>query len=382
MVGAAVATPVLLVTLLIGGGATSTAGATTGTGGVDLAAVPPLAAQMLPLIGEQAGQCPGLPVVWVVAQVQAESGWDPHAWVDNSDGGAAGLYQITEATWTGLGGHRWGVPAHTRPPAGADIYDPTIHLTAGIHLVCGHLKAMTAHLRATGKPVAPLDATLVCHIAGCSRVTGSATGIPTPGEAGCDTGCVQQITAYIASVHRYVTAFTAKGGSPGPVPIGVDLSTLPAPAPYTGPATGCVLPDPTSHGCLTGATAHALAQISTAFGGLHTQFGPVRAAACWDRHPQNPSSDHSRGRACDLVPGELGQYATGLALADGWLIAAWLRAYAGPLHVKYLIWQDRFWSPTSGDRGGWGVHYDGGGVYDIHDPTGGHWDHVHVSIRD
>lgn len=61
--------------------------------------------------------------------------------------------------------------------------------------------------------------------------------------------------------------------------------------------------------------------------------------------------------------------------ARGWLLADWLRTHAGPLHVRYLIWQGQYWGrgdPT------WSP-YTGGGVYDPHDPTGGHYDHVHVS---
>ena len=125
---------------------------------------------------------------------------------------------------------------------------------------------------------------------------------------------------------------------------------------------------------------HALDQTLAAFG----PTGPdqtIRAVSCWDPHTWNPTSDHSRGRACDLFPTRAGTFPTGTDLANGWHIATWLRAHATALHISYLIWQDRYWSPTTPDTpGNWGIPYDGGGIYNIHDPTGGHYDHIHASV--
>ena len=50
------------------------------------------------------------------------------------------------------------------------------------------------------------------------------------------------------------------------------------------------------------------------------------------------------------------------------------------LNVKYVIWQGRIWSPNTSDVNGWGRPYTGGGMYDPVDATGGHWDHVHLSL--
>jgi hypothetical protein len=100
----------------------------------------------------------------------------------------------------------------------------------------------------------------------------------------------------------------------------------------------------------------------------------------WDPHPQNPRSDHRVGRACDFFPTAAGKFPTGAELDDGWRLAAWLRAHAAELHVHYLIWQGRIWSPDTTDQDGWGRPYTGGGVYDPTDVTGGHYDHVHLSV--
>ena len=125
---------------------------------------------------------------------------------------------------------------------------------------------------------------------------------------------------------------------------------------------------------------HALDQLLSAFGPPGPDH-PLRAVGCWDPHTWNPTSDHPRGRACDLFPTRAGTFPTGTDLTNGWRIATWLRAHATALHIRYVIWQDRYWSPTTADDpGSWGIRYDGGGIYDPHDATGGHYDHVHVSV--
>ncbi len=147
------------------------------------------------------------------------------------------------------------------------------------------------------------------------------------------------------------------------------VSTVGAPSPAVA---GPMVADPTSKGQITTVTAHGLAEI-------RAKFGPVlRSEACWDPHAWNPTSDHPLGKACDVFVSPAGKFA---AVADpaglehGNQLVAWLRQYAGPLQVAYVIWQGRIWSPRQGDR-----PYNGGGVYDPTDPTGGHFDHIHISF--
>ncbi len=122
--------------------------------------------------------------------------------------------------------------------------------------------------------------------------------------------------------------------------------------------------------------------MAAAFGGYRN--GPVvHGAGCWSARPASEHSDHSVGRACDLMMTTLGTFAGGTDLAGGWKVARWLRANAAALHVEYLIWQGRFWQVGTADApGGWGVPYDGGGLYDVRSATGGHFDHVHVSFAE
>ncbi|GAA3219695.1 hypothetical protein GCM10017691_03360 [Pseudonocardia petroleophila] len=344
--------------------------------GVDAAAVPDAAREWLPLIGDlTATGCPELPPVWVVAQVQVESGWDASL-VADAPGGPAGLYQFDQDNWIAAGGAAWA----TDPPTSADdVTDVEAHLRVAVPWICTNLRAVARHLEDTGKSADPLDAMLVCHLAGCGRVAGSATGVPVAGEANCGERCADVVRRYIDAVHAEVDRFSGAPAGPDPeAPAEVDPAV---PEPWTGGATGCDRTDPTGDGCLTGAALHGLEAASAAFGGW--SGGPViRSAGCWDAHAWNPRSDHPRGRACDLFPGTPGAFAEGAELEAGWRVADWFRAHAEPLAVKYLIWQGRYWDPGVADEDGWGRRYTGGGVYDTRDATGGHFDHVHVSFRE
>lgn len=142
------------------------------------------------------------------------------------------------------------------------------------------------------------------------------------------------------------------------------------------PPEPCSEPDPTSDaGCLTPTTLRLHDAAVARFG------DDLRGTSCWSEHAWNPSSDHPTGRACDFFPTRSGRFPAGEELAAGWAMATWLRENATELRVRYVIWQGRIWCRGTGDQDGWGRPYDGGGVYDPTDATGGHYDHVHVSVR-
>jgi hypothetical protein len=168
---------------------------------------------------------------------------------------------------------------------------------------------------------------------------------------------------------------SAAGGGLGAGPVG-DLAE---PAAFSYLSGGCTESDPTGGRCLTPATRHHYDEIIRIFG-APGPTAPIRSIGCWDAHAWNPSSDHPRGRACDYFPAAAGTFPRGQELANGWAPATWLRAHASALHVDYIIWQGRIWSPGDRDLSGWGRPYTGGGVYDASNATGGHYDHVHVSV--
>ncbi|WP_130290009.1 hypothetical protein [Pseudonocardia sediminis] len=340
---------------------------------MNASALPALASRELGTItAVTATTCPELPPVWVLAHVEAESGWDSTAFSRDVNGGAAGLYQLNEANWRSAGGSPW---PGTPPAASSDVLQPDVHLRRAIPWVCDNLRIASAHLRATRKPTPPLDAMLVCHIAGCGRVTGSKTGVPTAGEAGCDAGCADLVSGYIERVHALVDKYSAAAGGPG-------TADLPAPAPASEASTGCTADDPTGGRCLTPTTRHAYDEIARVFGLPGKSGGTLRSAGCWDAHAWNPTSDHPQGRACDFFPTAAGRFPEGQELQNGWRLAEWLRAHASELKVSYIIWQGRIWTPGAPDENGWGRPYNGGGVYDPNDATGGHYDHVHLSVSD
>lgn len=367
--GAAVLAIVLILVLGLAG-LTGALVTPRSSAGIAVDRLPPLAQQLLPEIQRITTQeCPELPVAWVLAQVQAESSWNPNAFRGDHNGGSAGLYQLNEQNWITAGGAAW---VTTPPPDDADVLQPAEHLTRAIPWVCQNLRTMTAHLAATGKPTSPLDAMLICHIAGCSRVTDSPTGTPTAGEADCGTECAELVANYVHTVNELVETYTAPAGP-------VSLAGLRAPTPFTGPSAGCTEDDPTTSGCLTARTRNLYDELIATFGDPGPDR-PIRAITCWDAHAWNPTSDHPTGRACDIFPTRAGTFPTGAELRNGWTVVTWLRANADSLGVNYLIWQGRYWDRRSGDTSGeWGQPYTGGGIYDPADATGGHFDHVHVS---
>lgn len=161
--------------------------------------------------------------------------------------------------------------------------------------------------------------------------------------------------------------------------IGAGSRIAGVPAPFAGDGKGCVEDDPTTNGCVTSATKYALAQAESAFGGLR-RGSLIRSAGCYARRPANPTSDHPLGKGCDFFPGDAGRFTKSSDLDNGWRVADWFRSNAEALQVSYVIWQGRIWTPGVADRGGWGLPYTGGGVYDPTDPVGGHYDHLHVSF--
>jgi hypothetical protein len=110
--------------------------------------------------------------------------------------------------------------------------------------------------------------------------------------------------------------------------------------------------------------------------GLHrelglTQPGLVVLNAIRDHFPQIHSfggyrpgdMDHGSGNAVDTMVSSRSQ---------GDAVAAYVMAHAAELDVKYVIWRQRIWYPSSGT---WRGMADRGSV------TANHYDHVHVSVR-
>jgi hypothetical protein len=327
-----------------------------------LGALPPLATQLLPDAERLLADCPDMPTAWLYAVVTVESSWNPMAF---SSAGAAGLVQMMPASWTEAGGtgERWS--RLLRPIATHPVWEPLAHLQVAVPWMCDRLMTITNHVQEAGKPIHPLDAAAVCHVAGCSRVFASPTGIPRPGDAGCDHACVRTVESYVSRVRAVMARITGDDGSLRL--FGADAAGRPEEAPGS---TDCVLPDPTgTGGCVTARTAHLVTEIDR----LWRWPWPV---FCWGHRP-SPMSDHPHGRACDLTVGAIGRFPTTDEREAGWAMSMWLTAHADTLAVQYVIWDGYLWHRNTR---AWG-RYGGGGVYDPTSVTGGHFDHVHVSLQ-
>ncbi|HET6951637.1 MAG TPA: lytic transglycosylase domain-containing protein, partial [Acidimicrobiales bacterium] len=101
------------------------------------------------------------------------------------------------------------------------------------------------------------------------------------------------------------------------------------------------------------------------------RFGRGHAVYCLrDPDPDMPSQ-HPVGQACDFMMSKGGTRAVGAEEMHGHQLVTWLIQNADLLHVRYIIWQQRIWSPEDPR---WKLMEDRRGI------TANHFDHVHVSV--
>lgn len=130
--------------------------------------------------------------------------------------------------------------------------------------------------------------------------------------------------------------------------------------------------DPTSSGKITARMLHLYQQTLAAF--------PDTGWGCYSPRP-GTKSEHPLGRACDITFGNrIGQRPTPAQLDAGWKVTNWMKDNADVLGVEYLIWQGQIWS-VARDAEGWRP-YNGGGMHDPASITGGHYDHLHLTVKE
>ncbi|MFV2099744.1 coiled-coil domain-containing protein [Micromonospora sp. LOL_024] len=153
-------------------------------------------------------------------------------------------------------------------------------------------------------------------------------------------------------------------GSSGGFSGGSSTSAKPAPRNSDGswPGESCSVDDPTTSGCITPRTLHALKQTQSA--------GYKRHVSCYR---SGGSGEHPKGRACDFAAATNGfedRTATGGDKSYGDNLAAWHVRNASRLGVLYVIWYRQIWHPGTGWRA-----YSGSGS-----PAADHTNHVHLSM--
>jgi hypothetical protein len=129
------------------------------------------------------------------------------------------------------------------------------------------------------------------------------------------------------------------------------------------PGESCSLNDPTTSGCITPRTLHAMKEAKA--------DGFTHFVSCF--RPSG-SGEHPKGRACDFAAdkGGFGGVATGASKTYGNRLANYFINNADRLGVLYVIWFKRIWLPSSG----WRSYSRGNG-----DPSSDHTNHVHLSMR-
>lgn len=128
------------------------------------------------------------------------------------------------------------------------------------------------------------------------------------------------------------------------------------------PRQSCSEEDPTTSGCITPRTLHALKESQ--------RVGFKRFVSCY--RPGGPY-EHPKGRACDFSSQweGFGGDAYGGDRLYGNNLAAFLVRNADRLGVLYVIWYRQIWMPATG----WHSY---GGAYG--DPSSDHTNHVHLSL--
>lgn len=126
------------------------------------------------------------------------------------------------------------------------------------------------------------------------------------------------------------------------------------PAPYNGGNYG-----PVNTKGLAGNAAAARAFITKNFG--ISNIGGFGGGSV-------SGSDHPKGKALDVM---IGNYKSTAGINQGTSVANWFIANPRAFGVKYIIWRDRIWQ-----NGVWKAY----GHPTMHDDTGQHRDHVHISF--
>ncbi|MFI5494432.1 coiled-coil domain-containing protein [Actinoplanes sp. NPDC051859] len=130
------------------------------------------------------------------------------------------------------------------------------------------------------------------------------------------------------------------------------------------PDEGCSVDDPTTNGCISPRTLHAMNEAK--------KDGFTHFVSCY--RPEEDGGEHPRGKACDFAADEkgFGGVATGKSRSYGDSLATYFVNNADRLGVLYVIWFKQIWLPGSG----WQAYTRGNG-----DPSSDHTNHVHLSMR-
>ncbi|WP_216666455.1 lytic transglycosylase domain-containing protein [Actinomyces faecalis] len=353
---AVLAVPAMVLPMMLGGGSGQAASGTA----VGISGVP---SEYVADVLRAGSICADITPSVIAAQLAAESGFDPNA---GSPAGARGIAQFMPATWAAVGKDGDG-------DGSADVLNPHDAIWTQGNYMCDQVALVKQYMAAGRISGSVLELALAAYNAGMGAVL-DAGGVPPFAETQA------YVSAIIAAMASYVVQYS--GGGAGAAQSADALVAGPVYDASSLPAEAASVPDPTPG-------AHAAASVTprtyamvTALMAAYPQI-VTPALYCWDAHTFNPGSDHSRGRACDIPfygctfgdPGRAASPTTGTLAGNA--AANWLVANAQQLGVHYVIWQGQIWTASTG---AWGPYDGAGGLYDPTSCSGGHYDHIHVSV--
>jgi len=101
-----------------------------------------------------------------------ESGFNPEAYADDSNGGTWGLFQMNNSIWTNAYGHPWSADLNVNGTW--DVKEGDIAAATGGKYLCSRLegvrKIRAAHPDWASSTIPVLDALIIAHNAGESRL--------------------------------------------------------------------------------------------------------------------------------------------------------------------------------------------------------------------
>ncbi|MFJ5990879.1 peptidase inhibitor family I36 protein [Lentzea sp. NPDC092896] len=194
-----------------------------------------------------------------------------------------------------------------------------------------------------------------------NRTSGNVTVYYNSGYAGANqtfaSGAKGNLKAELKNEnasHRF-----GAGSDPDPDP---GTGTYPTPPTNNQPSEAVRAPQASKR------TAFVRTQIADLTGEKQCYVGDYRSG-------ESSTSNHNTGNALDCtISNAIGQYPNATQKAQGWKLAYWLQKHAVKLDVRYVIWQGKIWSVARASEG-WRKYTV------ATDVTGGHYDHVHVSMQ-
>ncbi|WP_018157469.1 peptidase inhibitor family I36 protein [Demetria terragena] len=163
--------------------------------------------------------------------------------------------------------------------------------------------------------------------------------------------------------HRIGASPAEQKPDQSPTPSGTSVGEASAPRSNPHPPQTSSAPD------LTERSKFIRYEVSRGYGGA------IQCDASAYRSHEGSTSNHNTGNALDCTVGnKIGSYPNSLQKANGWVIAKWMKKYSHDLKIHYVIWDGKIWSVARSNEG-WRPYKA------ATDVTGGHYDHIHVSVQ-